>query len=147
MQESSPTQDEDQDALVDALAQTAFVLTSALNRIAADNDLSITQLRLLGTLRGRSPQMKRLADHLGLEKSTLSGLIDRAERRGVVQRRPSESDKRVVEVTLTPDGESAARRIENDVRLAVEPIIRRLDAADRDALRVLLERMLGPAPL
>lgn len=147
MEDSAPAQDEDQDLLVDALAQTAFVLTSALNRIAADNDLSITQLRLMGTLRGRSPQMKQLADHLGLEKSTLSGLIDRAERKGVVQRRPSESDRRVVEVTLTPEGESAARRIEAEVRLAIEPIIRRLDPDDRAALRILLERVLGPAPL
>ncbi len=138
--------DTDQDGLIDALAQTAFILTSALNRIAADNDLSITQLRLLGALRGRSPQMKQLAGHLGLEKSTLSGLIDRAQRRGFVQRHPSELDKRVIEVALTADGESTARRIEADVRVAVEPIIRRLDPADRDALRVLLERMLGPAP-
>lgn len=146
MDDSGAPDDQDLDALVDALAQTAFVLTSTLNRIAADNDLSITQLRLMGTLRGRSPQMKRLADHLGLEKSTLSGLIDRAERKGFVQRRPSESDRRVVEVTLTPDGESTARRIETDVRVAVEPIVQRLTADERTALRVLLERMLGPAP-
>ena len=134
----------DDDRLVDALAQTAFWVTSALNRVAADNDMSITQLRMLGILRGRSPRMTDLATHLGLEKSTLSGLIDRAERRGLVTRRPSDDDKRAIEIALTPQGDDAARRLESDVRSAILPHTRRIDSTDQTHLTAILEKMLGP---
>ncbi|MGD8193152.1 MarR family winged helix-turn-helix transcriptional regulator [Herbiconiux sp. P18] len=137
----------EQPLLVDALAQTAFVITSVLNRIAAENDFSLTQLRLLGVLRGRRPQMSRLAAYLGLEKSTLSGLVERAERRGLVARGRSSTDGRAVEVYLTPAGEAAARRVQDDVRAAVLPETAALSAEERRTLRLLLERMLGPAPL
>ena len=69
------------EALVDALVQTSFVTMAVLNRIGAENDLSLTQLRVLGILRERRPRMAALADRLGLKKSTMSGLIDRAEQR------------------------------------------------------------------
>ncbi|ERK69221.1 hypothetical protein N136_04459, partial [Leifsonia aquatica ATCC 14665] len=72
------------DALVDALVQTSFVVTGVLTRVAAERDLSLTQLRMLGVLRDRRPRMAQLAALLGLDKSTVSGLIERAERRGLV---------------------------------------------------------------
>lgn len=133
--------------LIDALAQTAFTITSALNRIAADNDLSLTQLRMLGVLRGRRPHMSDLASHLGLERSTLSGLIARAERRGVVGRGTSATDGRAVEVYLTATGEVLAERIQEEVRAAVLPDIAGIAAEDRGELRKLLEQLLGPSRL
>ncbi|NQX35713.1 MarR family winged helix-turn-helix transcriptional regulator [Herbiconiux sp. VKM Ac-2851] len=141
------TDDSEQARLVDALAQTAFVVTSALNRIASDNDLSLTQLRLLGVLRGRRPQMSHLASHLGLEKSTLSGLIERAERRGLVGRARSATDGRAVEVFLTEDGDALAARVQGDVRLAVLPGASGLSSAERNHLTVLIEKLLGPTLL
>lgn len=63
---------------------------------------SLTQLRLLGVLRDRRPRMTELAAFLGLDKSTLSGLVDRAERRGLVARDKNPQDRRVVDVFLTP---------------------------------------------
>ncbi|MCU1407511.1 MAG: Transcriptional regulator, MarR family protein, partial [Glaciihabitans sp.] len=72
--------------LIDALAQSAFVTMGALTRIASENDLSLTQLRVLAILRDRRLRMTDLVGYLGLEKSTLTGLIDRAESRGLVSR-------------------------------------------------------------
>ncbi|HWE27362.1 MAG TPA: helix-turn-helix domain-containing protein, partial [Polyangia bacterium] len=72
--------------LVDGLFQLAFLLHSRLARIAASHELSLIQVRLLGILRDREPGMLELARHLELEKSSLSGLIDRAEARGLVER-------------------------------------------------------------
>ena len=78
--------DPEGEALVDALAHSAFVVMGALTRIGAEHELSLTQLRVLGILRDRTPRMAELADYLGLEKSTMSGLVDRAERRGLLER-------------------------------------------------------------
>ncbi|MFJ3394880.1 MarR family winged helix-turn-helix transcriptional regulator [Leifsonia aquatica] len=131
------------DALVDALVQTSFVVTGVLTRVAAERDLSLTQLRMLGVLRDRRPRMAQLAALLGLDKSTVSGLIERAERRGLVRRVPSADDARAVEVEATADGLALARDGAEQVGRALQPLLRTVDGAGRAALTRELERMLS----
>jgi hypothetical protein len=59
----------------DALAQMSFTLMAILTEVAAEHDLSLTQLRVLGILRDREPTMADLATFTGLERSTISGLV------------------------------------------------------------------------
>src|ERR1700681_2371450 len=82
------------DDLRDSLVQLSFGVIAVLSRVAAEHDLSLTQLRVLGILRDREPTMAELATYLGLERSTVSGLIDRAVKRGLVRRDASEDDGR-----------------------------------------------------
>lgn len=133
----------DEDGLVDALVRTAFDTMAVLNRIGAENDLSLTQLRVLTILRDRRLRMTALADHLGLEKSTVTGLVARAERRGLVCRVPSDADRRVVEVALSAEGLELATRLTAEARRSLAPGTRALSPADRDRLQGLLERLLG----
>lgn len=130
------------DTLVDGLAQTAFVTMAVLNKIAAENELSLTQLRVLGILRDRRPRMAALADHLGLEKSTMTGLVDRAEKRGLLARAANADDKRAVDVFLTQKGMRLAARLSAQVQDALSPLVGRLSAADQRRMRELLGRML-----
>jgi DNA-binding MarR family transcriptional regulator len=131
-----------QDGLVDALAQAAFTTMAALTKVAADSDLSLTQLRVLAILQDRRLRMTALADYLGLEKSTISGLVNRAERRGLLQRLPSASDGRAAEVTLAPQGAELAGQLYARIARALSPMTSRLAAADRRLLQGLLEQML-----
>lgn len=141
---TAPVQaDPDGEALIDALVQSAFVVMGVLTRIGAEHELSLTQLRVLGILRDRRPRMAELADHLGLEKSTMSGLVDRAERRGLLARGRNADDARAVDVFMTPAGLELAERLHAEVRHALAPTTDRLDAKGRRALTRLLERMLG----
>src|ERR1700751_1075505 len=84
------------DELRDGLVQVSFAVTAVLSRVAAEQDLSLTQLRVLGILRDREPTMAELATYLGLERSTVSGLIDRAVQRGLVQKTADSADGRSV---------------------------------------------------
>jgi DNA-binding MarR family transcriptional regulator len=127
------------DALVDALAQVSFATTAALTRLAAEHDLSLTQLRVLGILRDRSLRMSDLAAHLGLERSSLSGLIDRAELRGLVARTRSGQDGRAFDLSLTEEGGRLAESATARSRELLAPLVRRLDRAQRRELRLLLE--------
>lgn len=126
----------------DGLAQLSFLIHAILERRAREQDLSIIQLRLLGVLRDRKPTMNELARLLGLDKSSVTGLIDRAERRGLVMRVPSATDRRAVLVSLTDHGRSlaaaGAARFEADITLLLE----HLPPADRDALSQLISRLL-----
>ncbi|MFT3837920.1 MAG: MarR family transcriptional regulator [Myxococcaceae bacterium] len=130
------------DALVDALARSAFATMAVLSRLSAKHGLSLTQLRVLGILRDRQPRMATLADHLGLEKSTLTGLVSRAERNGLVDRIVTREDARVVEVRLTRRGLELARRLTAEVREALAPQTAGLGPAQRRQLRLLLEQLV-----
>ena len=131
------------DDLVDGLVQSAFAVTAALSRVAAEHDVSLTQFRVLAILRDRRLRMTALADYLGLERSTLSGLVDRGQVRGLVIRVPREGDRRSFDVLLTPAGLALAERGQAEVREALTPLTDRLSVRDAATLQTLLARMLG----
>jgi DNA-binding MarR family transcriptional regulator len=130
------------ESLVDALARAAFVTMAVLNRLGGENDLSLTQLRVFGILRDRRLRMAALARYLGLEKSTMTGLVDRAEKRGLMVRAPSEEDGRAIDVYLTTEGQIVAERLEAQFRAAMTPFTKRLNGVEQRRLRDQLERML-----
>src|ERR1700753_903384 len=115
-----PTQDP---SFVDGLFQLSFLLQARLTRIAADPDLSVIQVRLLGILRDREPGMLELARYLGLEKSSLSGLIDRAESRDLVERVPSTDDRRSSAIRITARGRKLTRAIEDAARTEIAAFV------------------------
>ena len=132
-------------ALIDALVQAAFAVMTVLNKVASDNDLSLTQLRVLAILRDRNVGVTALAEYLGLEKSTMSGLVERAEKRGLLERTQSETDRRGVHVSITGDGTKLAERVYAHVERSLLPHTSALGAPERARLRALLERMLERA--
>ena len=127
--------------LVDALVQNAFAITAVLSRLGAANDLSLTQLRVLQILRDRRLRMATLADHLGLDRSSLTGLVDRGEKRGLFRRAPSPTDGRAVEVFLTPAGLELAERLYAQALDQLSGLIGPLAPEER---RVLLGALTRP---
>jgi len=132
-------------ALVDALFRLSFVLQGHLVRLAAAHDLSLVQLRLLGILRDREPGMLELARHLELEKSSSSGLIDRAEARGLVERVPSKEDRRAATVRMTARGRKLARALEDEVSRELGALLAVLSEPERVKLTALVERVVERA--
>lgn len=132
----------EQDRLVDALGHAAFTTMGSLTGLAADAGLSLTQLRVLAILRDRRLRIGDLAERLGLEKSTMTGLVARASGKGLLARVPNAEDARAVDVVLTDRGREVATALESAMREALLPLTERLPAADRRRLRELLERML-----
>jgi DNA-binding MarR family transcriptional regulator len=128
--------------VMDSLVQVSFTVIALLSRAAAEHDLSLTQLRVLAILRDREPTMTTLAAHLGLERSSVSGLIDRAVRRGLVRRDTSTADGRAVRLTLTPDGQRLASLLTEEVSALIAPMTRRLSPNDQRRLTSLLSKML-----
>ena len=129
--------------LMDSVVQVSFTVIALLSRAAAEHDLSLTQLRVLAILRDREPKMAELAAYLGLDRSSVSGLIDRAVGRGLMRRKPSRDDGRVVRVGLTDHGRHLASRLTDEIGGRIMPMLRNLDPSDQERLRVLLNRLLG----
>jgi DNA-binding MarR family transcriptional regulator len=128
---------------VDGLAQLSFVVQGMLEHRAAEHGLSIIQARLLGVLRDRKPTMNDLARLLGLDKSSVTGLVDRAERRGLVMRVPSITDRRVVLVSLTDDGRALVSQAAACFEADVLTMLERLPSRDREALSRFVSRLLA----
>ena len=131
------------DDLRDALVQTSFALMAALTEVAAEHDLSLTQLRMLGILRDREPTMADLATFTGLERSTISGLIDRAAQRGLVVRTADPHDGRSVRVSLTKQARGLVPEVTAAIADRIKPLTGHLSAAEQKRLTALLTRALG----
>ena len=129
--------------LIDGLYQLSFLLQSRLANIAAAHELSLIQVRLLGILRDREPGMLELARYLELEKSSLSGLVDRAEARGLVERIPSTDDRRATTVRMTPLGRQLSRTMVEKVGKDVAALVGVLSEKDRARLTSLIERIVA----
>jgi MarR family transcriptional regulator, lower aerobic nicotinate degradation pathway regulator len=127
---------------VDGLAQLSFVITGMVERRAAEHDLSIAATRLLGVLRDREPTMQELARLLDLDKSSVTGLVDRAERRGLVARTPSAADRRAVLVRLTDEGRSLVTATAGFFAADVTALLGELAPEDRATLSRLISRLL-----
>lgn len=130
------------EGLVDALVTTSFVTMAHVSRVGAEHDLSLSLTRVLGILWDRRLRMNELAGYLGLEKQTMSGLIARAEKRGLVAREPNDEDRRATDVFLTSAGKKLVRRLHAQGREALGPLVEVLEVSERRELERLLRRLL-----
>jgi DNA-binding MarR family transcriptional regulator len=129
--------------LRDALVQISFALMAVLTEVAAEHDLSLTQLRVLGILRDRDPTMADLATFTGLERSTVSGLIDRAAQRGLVTKTADLHDGRSVRVTLTESARGLVPEVTAAIGDRMKPLIGELSTSEQKRLTALLTKALG----
>jgi len=118
---------------VDGLAQLSFVVYGLLEGRVAEHDLSMIQARLLGVLRDRRPTMNELAQLLSLDKSSVTGLVVRV---------PSQTDRRVVQVSLTDRGRSLASAVGSEFDADVTALLAHLPPSDRAVMSRLVSRLL-----
>jgi DNA-binding MarR family transcriptional regulator len=105
-------------------------------------DLSPVQCHVLHLIEpGRPVPMRRLADVLACDASNVTGLIDRLESRGLVQRRASEDDRRVKVLDLTPSGSQLRARLLRGMTGESHPLSR-LTAREHRLLVKILEKLV-----
>jgi DNA-binding MarR family transcriptional regulator len=85
--------------------------------------------------------MQQLAHHLHLDKSSVSGLIDRAERRGLVRRFATTEDGRAVRVSWTPQGQKIMAEVEKAVNLEIADLVKSLSPREQTQLSRLASRL------
>lgn len=110
----------DADAVTDALlhASRLLVAVSARSIAAVDESITLPQYRLLVVLYNSGPlKLATLAEHLGVNPSTATRMIDRLIATGLASRQINPSSRREVVVEITDEGatlvsEATARRRE-----------------------------------
>jgi len=100
---------------------------------------------LLGVLRDRTPNMATIAEHLGLDRSSVSGLIDRAELRGLVARTASTEDGRVTMVHITAAGLDLGRQLADAVTAQFDGLLAGVAPAEVDRIVGVAESLVAAA--
>ena len=86
---------------------------------------------------------KTLANTIGLDTSTIGGVINRLELRGLVKRSPSEKDRRVHVLTLTPEGELLLQDISPFVLQAQHRILAPLKKSQHTEFIQMLDSLVN----
>ena len=102
--------------------------------------LSFPQAHALRLLDPQEPlPMSALAERLICDASNVTGIVDRLEARGLVERRSAEGDRRVKALTITPAG-VALRGVVMEIMSEPPAAIAALPPPDQRALRDILAR-------
>jgi DNA-binding MarR family transcriptional regulator len=128
---SEPPAQTDVDQVTELLltASRALVAVAARSLVAVDDSVTLPQYRVLVVLASRGPQlMGQLADALDVHQSTATRICDRLVGKGLVERSSGHTNRREVQIDLTPEG----RRVVHDVSAArradIERIVARIPA-------------------
>ena len=101
-------------------------------------ELSPVQCHVLHLIEPERPlPMGRLAETLGCDASNVTGLVDRLEARGLVQRRASAEDRRVKVIQLTPTGSRLRGELLRRMTGASCSLSRLSDHQQRSLLKIL----------
>ena len=108
-------------------------------------DLNPAQAHLLLSLEpGQAEGMSGLAETLAFDASYVTGIVDRLEARGLVERLPNPDDRRMKLVRLTPEGETMRTALCERVSQP-PPCITGLSETDKTALRDIFQRAVDAA--
>ncbi|MEV4573719.1 MarR family transcriptional regulator [Nonomuraea jabiensis] len=106
-----------------ALHHLSTLVQGIYTRVSERHDLTPVQARLLCVLLDGPRGMAELAQCFGVEKAALTGLMNRAERRGLAQRSAVPGDRRALQVTLTDAGHQAATAFHAEVSAELNRLV------------------------
>lgn len=112
---------------------------------AACEDLQLTspQIHAVGWLgTDETLTMGELARRLCISEKTATGVVDRLQAAGTVNRERDPTDRRVIRVRLTSDGEALAAEVHSHVGAMIGRVLHLLDAPRRTALFDIMETLL-----
>jgi DNA-binding MarR family transcriptional regulator len=126
--------------VIDLFSGIFTTFNQEYEKAAAAHGLTGVQAQVLAVLRDRTTSMRTLARVMRCEPSNITGIIDRLEARGLVERRPDPADRRVKLLAITDTGRDLAQRVRADLHFAADPLAA-LTPEERAILRDLLHRV------
>ncbi|MBE1583823.1 MarR family winged helix-turn-helix transcriptional regulator [Nonomuraea angiospora] len=126
-----------------ALVRLGHLVQQVFGDVGREQDLTPQQAQLLCLLVGGPVGMTELTRTLHLEKSSLTGLVDRAEKRGLVARTRDSRDRRAWLVELTPEGERVGALAHDGVEARLEALAGELPMEHRELLASAIDGILA----
>jgi DNA-binding MarR family transcriptional regulator len=131
--------------LVGALVQTMHVLQDLYAETSRPLGLTPQQAHLLCVLLGGPLGMTELSRILSIERSSLTSMVDRLERRDLVARVADPADRRACHITLTDAGLDLANDAHKAFTTRIDAMTDDLSATARRTLATTLSSIIGRA--
>ncbi|MGH3624019.1 MAG: MarR family winged helix-turn-helix transcriptional regulator [Sciscionella sp.] len=128
---------DDVDAVTDAVltASRLLVAISARSIAAVEETVTLPQFRLLVVLRSRGPlKLVRLAEHLGVNPSTATRMVDRLVTTDLITRQAHPTSRREQAVGLTEAGAAVVSEVTERRRAEIAEVVERMPEMTRNGL-------------
>ena len=130
-----------------ALARRFFQISIAMVAdLVAGADLTPLQMGVLAYVNKENGEpgidQVGLAARLGIDRNNAGVIVLELEKRGLIERRVSNADRRARHLYLTPQGEKTYHRLAPNVRAAIDRILAPLPPRERELLLDLLTRVI-----
>jgi len=131
----------------DSMGHLLFQLMVSMRREVESRmaELGLTDAQwkpLLMLKMGRADTAFELAREMSIDAGAMTRMVDRLAAKGLVERLRSETDRRVVHLRLTPEGEAAAKLIPDVLADVNNDFLRGFNKAEWQQLKDFLQRML-----
>jgi len=134
------------DKAMDLYLRAASIIDPIRVRTWKELELTVTQLLVLFLLRqAPGTPAGALAEDLRVTPPTVTGLVDRLVRMGLVRREEDPKDRRLVRNVLTERGEEALGEVEREGRAFLTQLFEHLSAARLSRLVDSLEALVAAA--
>jgi DNA-binding MarR family transcriptional regulator len=131
-----------EDCIFFQLAKAAQTGSRFWSQKVAALNVTATQAMVLRFLFDRDEvNSSELGSRTELDSATLTGILDRLEAAGIIERRPNPTDRRAIHIHLTGKGRGAAKEISRLVGTANTEFLGSLNASEEKELRRLLDKV------
>ena len=128
-----------EDCLSFQLGKAYQQVNQAAKRRLAPHGVTPVQYAVLKVLWEHNDQSgAELGDRLQLDSATITGVLDRLERGGLVERRADPADRRINRLSLTPQGSSLQGPLDREMEALNADFLSLLSDDDGRRLRTLL---------
>jgi DNA-binding MarR family transcriptional regulator len=129
------------------VTRVSLAATSVFKKVFAEAGLMELKPAYLSTLMSLwiedGLKVIELGRRAGLEPSTMTGLIDRMERDGLVKRVPDPEDRRVLKIVLTDAGRAIQDTVASNVDRVMSQVLSGIDDTDVTHLKETLRKVLS----
>ncbi|MEV5706479.1 MarR family transcriptional regulator [Actinoallomurus sp. NPDC052274] len=127
------------DELVETLIGVFMEIDGLFSTASRRLGLTPQQARLLCFAQHLQPSFGELATLLHCDKTNITGLVDRLQRRGLLTRQPDPNDRRINRVHLTPQGEAVTGQFQQAINTTLTTRFSSWPSTQRDGLVHLLQ--------
>ncbi|WP_077393859.1 MarR family winged helix-turn-helix transcriptional regulator [Clostridium saccharobutylicum] len=118
------------------LTKAQQVVFQSLKARLAKFDVTPVQYGILKCLWDEEYQTpKQISEILSLDSSTITGLLDRMENKGLIQRVPNKNDRRTLNVVITEEGLKYRKEIEQIIDDLNKDFLERFSEEDQKQLK------------
>lgn len=103
-------------------------------RIAASDELTVPQFRILAHIRGGLRHVGEIADLTDVSQPAMSKMVDGLVSRGLIRREPDRQDRRLIALRLTPKGSTLFRHVQKTAQKRLGEQLQSLNSSEKRSL-------------